>query len=346
MRSSTSSSNDRLPTGGWPRTWAVALLLALSPLAGWEAFWRASGYRPNVQAEDEAWVLAFRRIPNATTVVLGTSRIQAVLDPEPFREVLGGTAPVNLALPEGSPLPILEFLADSTSYARLLIVELLPLYAFDGNAGQSRQSVQLLARYRRMRSSPASLAEAYLRVYGMWFLVFRSPQLLPTRLITTLRTGGRPWPNGRHMRPNRFAPVAQRSLLAVRAWSRQTGLQGLTYPHTTRFGRPATDAEFATLTARIDRAVNRIIDRGGQVVLVNLAACGERGDIERARYPRARYWDRLAQQTRAIALTSEDYPSLSRFDCWDGSHIEAQDAPAYARALATIMREAGARPRL
>ena len=37
-----------------------------------------------VQAGDEAWVLSFARVKHATTVVLGTSRIQAALDAGPY----------------------------------------------------------------------------------------------------------------------------------------------------------------------------------------------------------------------------------------------------------------------
>lgn len=282
--------------------------------------------------------MALRNVPAATVVGLGTSRIQAVLDPEALRREIGGKPAIDLALPGNSPIPVLEYLADSIDFAGLVIVEILPLYAFDAEQTGARRATQLIQRYERDRVSPARLAENWLEVHLLRQFVFRTVQLLPARLVKTLRAGERPVPRVGRMRADRFFPIDQRPNLASRAWDSVSGFHGTTYPGVERPGRPANDAEYAALKGRILGAANRIIDRGGQVVLLYMAACGERRRIEERRYPRARYWDPLAQETQAIAIATEDYPELSRFACWDGSHIDAADAPAWATALGRLIK--------
>jgi len=339
VRSSTSSSNDRLPTGGWGRTWLTTALLVVGMLVGWEVFWRDRGFRPRVESVDESWVLSFRQVHDNSTVVAGTSRIQAALDPDAFRTALGVSRPINLSLPGNSPLPILEYLADSTEFRGLLLAEILPLFVFDATLRSEGRGRELIDRYHRDRVSPAALWEAWLRVHVLQHVVYRNPALLPARLVEELRAGRRPIPGSLAMRPDRFGPVYQREQTTWRKWDPVTGFHGMEYLIAERTGRPANDAEYRAITARIEHVVNAILARGGTVVLLYQPGCGPRQAIEERRFPRARYWDPLAQSTKAIAIAGADYPSLTRFDCFDGSHIDAADAPRYAGALASIIGE-------
>jgi hypothetical protein len=343
VRSSTSSSNDRLPRGGWGRTWVLTLALALVPLAGLEAWWRVHGFSSEVQSLDDAWVVNLYRLPRVTTVALGTSRIRAALDPDAYRSAAGGLPAINLALPGGSPIPVLEYLADSTGYAGTVIVELLPLTAFDSAQAGAAQFEKLLRQYARERVSPGKLSEAWLEVHALQHLVFREPQLLPVRLVTTLRQGGAIQPTIDRMRPDGFAPRDQRRLRSTQAWDPVMGFAGHNYRWMEGV-RPASEAQFARLSGRIDRASDRILRRGGTVVLLHMTACGERRDIEERLYPRARYWDVLARETHAIAIATEDFAELSHFDCFDGSHLDAADTPAFSKALGRLVRSRAGTP--
>jgi len=340
VRQSSSSSNDRLPRGGWVLTWALTALYVITPLAGLELWWRGHGFGPEVQAVDQAWIVNWHRLPRLTTIALGTSRIRAALDPVAFQHVAGGTRPVNFALPGSSPIPVLEYLADSTDYRGVVIVELLPLMAFEATQAASERVASLLERYAREHVSPGRLSENWLEVHLIRHLVFRAPQLLPVRLINTLSKGGVIQPTIGRMRPDGFAPRDQRSLRVTRAWDPVMGFAGHDYGWM-RAVHPSTDAEFAVLKDRINRASDRILARGGTVVLLFMAACGERLGIEERLYPRSRYWDVLARATNALAIATPDYPGLSRFECFDGSHLDAADAPAFATALARLVGQHG-----
>ncbi len=341
MRSSTSSSDERLPRGGWGRTWGLTLAAVLVVLGGLEIAERSLGYYPQVYAADESWILEFARIKRATTVVLGTSRIQAALEPDAYQQVMGGPAPVNLALPGGSPLPVLEYLADSTDYRGLVIAEILPLEAFDATQAGATRGLGLIRRYEHDRVSPASMSEDWLRVHFLQYFVFRSPELLPAETFKRWRTTGalRPKISVLHMRPDRFGPIYQQGLRgASLPWDAQRGFYTVNHHIAERSGRVPTSEELQALETRYNRAASAIQARGGKVAFVYLSACGSRLEVEERRYPRSVFWDVFARTTPAIAIASQDIPRLNGFDCYDGSHIDAADAPAYSRALATAIR--------
>jgi hypothetical protein len=264
--------------------------------------------------------------------VLGTSRIQAALDPQAYAAAAGGRPPVNLALPGTSPLPLLEYIADSTTFRGIVLVEILPLFTFDGSRRPEERVQELLARYETHRVSPAKLSEDWLHVHVLGQFVFRAPALLPARFALTLAEGNWPEPNRLKMRPDRFGPASPRGKPEA------STAPGERFPIPRRAGRPATSTEMAAFEARIERAVARIHARGGLVVLVYLAAWGERQEIEESRFPRATYWDPLASRTQAVTVATLDYPEFGTFRAEDSSHVDEGEAALYAAALGRIVR--------
>ncbi|HEY2806068.1 MAG TPA: hypothetical protein VGI92_09445 [Gemmatimonadales bacterium] len=339
MRSSTSSSDDRLPRGGWGRTWRLTLLGLVILLGGLELTWRIKGYYAQVYGADESWILSFAQLSHATSVALGTSRIQAALDPQAWQSVMGGKPPIDLALPGNAPLPILDYIADSTDYRGTVLVEVLPLDAFDARQQGAPRGRGLLDRYDRDRVSPASMSEAWLQVHLLRFFVFRSPELLPSEFFKRLGTGELMPDKGLlHLRTDRFGPIQQKKFIATNKWDPQRGFYEIGHAGAEHEGRVPTPEEFDALRGRYYRIARVIQGRGGRVVFLHLAGCGERGAIEARRYPRATFWDPFARQSPALALATEDFPELQHFACYDGSHIDATDAAAYSRALATVVK--------
>jgi hypothetical protein len=343
VRSSTSSSDERLPRGGWGRTWSLAALLVVLPLAGWEGFLRARGHYGQVHANNESWILQLHKLrrggeARTETAVLGTSRIQAALDPGVWREVMGGGTAVNLSRSGTSSVSILEYIADSTRFAGITLFELMPFYVFNADSNRVERGDELLARYETDRVSPARLSEAWLQVHLVRHVAFRSPQLLPPLLPRELAAGRFPAPGSLHLRPDRFGPVNQRQFLGKRAWDARRGFTDLTYRAVQTGGRAANPAEYEEIAGRLDRAAATIMARGGRVVFLYMGACGGRLEIEERRFPRHVYWDPFVARTRAATLTTLDYAELKDFDCWDGSHIEELDAPVFTRRLAEIVK--------
>jgi len=89
--------------------------------------------------------------------------------------------------------------------------------------------------------------------------------------------------------------------------------------------------------ARIESSVERYQRRGCRVVLVCLPCSGEVWAAEEQYTPKELYWDRFARGTAAETIHFRDHPSLSHFECPDGSHLDFADAGRFTRALAEIL---------
>ncbi len=188
--------------------------------------------------------------------------MQAALDPQAYAAQAGGRPPISLALPGSSPIPLLEYIADSTTFRGVVLMETLPLFAFDGSRRPEERARELIARFENHRVSPARLSEDWLQVYGLSHFVFRAPALLPARFAITIAGRSWPKPNRLQMRPDRFGPAS----VGGADPEASQGNAGENFPIARHSGRPATDAELAAFEARIERAVGQIQGRGGQVV--------------------------------------------------------------------------------
>jgi len=343
--SSTSSSSDRVPEQGSGRVWPVAMLVFLTALGVWEVNLRRAGFPAEVTRD--VWLIARAHAIEGVPVVVGSSRIQAALDLDVWVEELGGPRPAQLAIAGGRALGMLEHLADDQRVTGLVIVDALAFHTFDAS-GQSDASLpDLLVAYERFVASPAARFETYLRVWFTRLMVWRNPAASPGPVLRELRTGGRlPKPPESYLRADRYRPIDFVSALDTRGWSPEEGfLTGDRMLMAREFGTPATPAQTTGIIESLERAVERIRARGGEVVFITMPACGGRRPIEEARYPRREYWDRLASATSARSINTADYPALSDFPCYDRSHLDRTDAIVFTRNLIDVLFEGRGTPK-
>jgi hypothetical protein len=321
------------------RQLGLALVLAVTILGVWEGFWRAKGFLPR-HSLVPSWVVWRHRVEPTSTVVLGTSRVQAALDLDVW-ESATGARPIQLAVLGSTPLPALDDLAEDSEFRGLVLVDLLPLHAFD--ALGSRANVEAaLDEYEASLVSPSRRTEAVLRFLVSSAFVFRDAVLSPPGVLTRARRGERAIPNPAIFRSDRFTRFDYTGRSFLRRVPRAE--TPANYEAARRRGRPADDAQYEVIVQRLEAAVETIQSRGGRVVFIALPACGTRKEIEEERYPRARYWDPLAARTTAIAIHADDYPQLLDFDCYDGSHMDMRDAAVFTRRLAGIVSSGSATP--
>jgi len=84
----------------------------------------------------------------------------------------------------------------------------------------------------------------------------------------------------------------------------------------------------------VELMVQRIRQRGGQVVFVRYPTTGEHYEMDVKAYPKKLYWDHFASKTSAVTIHFADVPSLRGFDCPDTAHLDYRDAPRFTLALA------------
>ncbi|MFQ5705459.1 MAG: hypothetical protein ACE5HT_15755 [Gemmatimonadales bacterium] len=334
MPSSISSSNQRLPDVDWGRVWLGALALSVACLGAWEWTLRSHGFVPSVEDDLQAWSVNRDRLDHDGTVLLGSSRAMADLDPQGWARVVGGRVPIQLAITSGAALPMLEHFAEDRSFVGTALVDFVPRIEFDARNLGSRAEGYLLS-YDLYRSKPSEYTEANLQ-YLVPLVAWRSPAVAPEKLLKRiagrLSNGGNithflPEPPYSHLRKDRFRPQDFSKTDANTRFQRQ-------YEFISTQGHPTSQAQTTEILQRIETAVTAIQSRGGRVVIAQLPRCGAIRRVEEERYPKRVYWDRLASNTSALTIDTETIPAVAQLTCPDGSHLDMHDAEEFTRILA------------
>jgi hypothetical protein len=327
-----------VPPGRWSGTWVLALLITVALLGSWEVAGRRAGFVPSITDDVQAWTVMRGRVSDGSTVVIGTSRAQADLDLRVWADEVGGASPVNLTIAGGSVLPVLDELADIETFRGLVVADIIPRIEFDATRHREELTAPYLSAYEDVRRSPARYAEAHLRS-AMPGMVFKNNGLSPRRVIGSVVAvvrGFRP-PELLLPTPPYFSIRGDRYMSLDFSDVELAERVDMLIEHITQRGHPAVGSEVDDVLARVERAVRRIEDRGGRVVLVHFPHCGAIEELEERTYPRPQYWDRLESLGVGETIYTADRPSLGGFDCPDGSHLDTRDSAEFTRALVRIV---------
>jgi hypothetical protein len=332
VHSSTSTSEDRLPDGPWIRTWLLALLLAGGTLGGYEAFWRARGFVPSVHDDARLWSLARSRLHDndpQQIVLIGASRSQLGIDTRTLAEELGESEPIQLSVQGSSCLPVLRHLSEEESFQGIVVCDVNPWSFYRGM--NTEQGVQAEYVHQFHERTGLWWAEAELLAWVQSRLVLRLPVLAPANLWAGLWKGQGPVPDFQTVLPDRCiqADYSRADPDLPQRLRRQRERAVILPPSPDRWAR---DLDM------LRDMVQRIQDRGGQVVFVVMPTSGDVRDFEERHWPRRRFWDVLAARVPAETIHFADYPSLSRFRCAEGSHLDYRDAAPFTRELAVILK--------
>src|SRR3989339_904012 len=325
-----SNSDTRMRSGNLGKTWLFALLIVVGVLGAWEGFWRAQGFRPSIEDDMPLWHLARSRVSKETRIVfVGSSRIQLGLHPDVFTEETG-MVPVNLSIDGNPPYPVLKDLAHDPDFSGLVICSILPRWLAEKTTEDDRASKWVRKYYTR---TPLSGIDARLSLWVQRTFVSRYPGLGPEKLEKQFQKGDRPRPAYAPMRPDRFrearfTPENIPKMLASRIKLERGAMENT---------EQISPREFQERLASLDADVQKIRQRGGDVVFIRMPSSGVIRDLEAAAWPRERYWDVLAGSVSATAIHFEDYDGLRDFQCADGSHLDVDQAREFTLQLLKLL---------
>jgi hypothetical protein len=86
----------------------------------------------------------------------------------------------------------------------------------------------------------------------------------------------------------------------------------------------------------LNASLNRIIGRGGEVIVVRFPSSGRIWETDQIRYPKDVYWDRLAEIVDARTIHFADHPGLTGFDLPDGVHLDERETASFTATLAKL----------
>jgi len=332
-----------IPVQPWGRILALALVLFLLLMAGWEAWWRAYGVQPGYRNSNGQWAQQRRRIDNGEgnkTVLLGASRV--LFDVQlPVWEKITGERPIQLAMEGTSPVPMLEDLAADPEFTGRLLVGVAPDVFFSGFAYRG----EVVPYFHKQGPSQRSGNWLSMHLLEPYFAFYDHDFALD---VVVQRQD---WPQ----RPGRPTSMRVRKLSMSEAdrnthmwskvendpeyrdlcraiWAQDFGgpLPGMEKPADKR---RLIDGEIAKAAA----AIRTLRARGVLIVFVRPPSSGEYYAYEQKYLPRAETWDLLLQRTGAPGIHFEDYPQLQGYELPEWSHMSASEARRYTAALAPLV---------
>jgi hypothetical protein len=102
---------------------------------------------------------------------------------------------------------------------------------------------------------------------------------------------------------------------------------------------PASGGKLDTMLAIVKTAVDKIKERGGQVLFVRTPSSGPFKMGENKVFPREKYWDRILAVTGCPGIHYADYPAIDHFICPENSHLSLSDAKLFTINFIKILSE-------
>ena len=356
MPSSTSSFERQVPSGSWSRAFLIAAVLTVVAVGAWEVYWRGEGYAPTLNDTRDLWAANRARIRDADPdqiVIIGSSRVLFDLDLSVFAAYFKTERPIQLAIPGGAPVPVLEHLANDESFQGTVLCGVVPPLYFVPEGFPIEWAEAAIRRYENW--SPSQRTGNFLGIQLQKRLAFLQQEDLPLNLL--LRS--LPIPNREAAKPNlppelppyfqwveedrqtwMWEACAFGSPLAIRIQNIWKPLFTPPSPPPGVTPEEAKEHYMAAMEATLERtrsSVEKIRQRGGQVVFIRAPSTDWVRDIENDTAPREGFWERILSVSDAPGIHFEDHPELAGFGCPEWSHLAAEDATRYTKNLMPIL---------
>ena len=328
----SADSTTRVPGSEWGRTWTLVLVLAIAGLAAIELGYRHGGIRATVVDNHDLWSYQRSRVygpPGQVVALLGSSQMQLGFSTEWFRNRLPRYEPVQLAVDGTHPFATLRDLAHDPGFRGIVIVDV-------SIWGLSRGARESQASYSRHFHQTSTLDRRLNRAMSAWLeerLALRAPGV---DLLRVLRTRRLPDPFYVVTKADR-SRQADYTMIEIDA-HRADRIRQTREAHR---GAPIPPERWLAEALEVEPLIERIEQRGGRVAFVVFPSTGERRDIYESAYPRARYWDRFADRTRAVTLHFLDVPELAALPCPDTIHLDQRDADRFTALLTRELERRG-----
>ena len=339
MASSTSNSSHRLGAWVWIRTYLFGLLVAALLIGGWEGYWRARGLTPHVGNNFEIWAAkldaGLRAGPDAI-IFTGSSRIMAAIHFPTLRAERPDRVLAQVGTSGGSPVTVLRYLAEETTWNGCVVVEVSPGALFipfaeaeQGSAEWMRRFTQRLREQSRIPEPAYEALEFEFELYLKENLVTFGGRTHPTSVLRSL-VSGVPIEEPFYWLTRDRTEIIDYTDLDVESFRKSRVAQYST--------EAMTKSEFAAMLVEpVHGWVREIEARGGRVVLLRLPAQGELLRLENERFPNPDYWNVLVERAGALAIDGNASPVLSAFQMTDWEHIDREEAPRFTQRLLEIL---------
>jgi hypothetical protein len=328
---------SRAPCLRWRRVILLALAFSACSVGALELNLRGHGYLPNVSGSMDLWHFWRQRVYRSdgkVVVFLGSSRIAADISIETLECLLPGYRFVQLGISgTESPIGLLADLADDPRFTGIVVCEvdtpLLERSSWDGH--------RVCRQYRPARA--ATYADTIARGWLCDTFVAVQNNVGIRSVLARLCYGLR----------NERAPHVRRRFSRECQWdfSEVADIEQLARRNTEEMHRSYMSHRFPEWNSlredikQIDTNVQRLKNRGGNVVFLRLPSSGVRWHLEEEFHAKHANWDRLVAMTSAVCIHFRDVADMRRFRCPDECHLDYRDSIALTRILVRVLVDRG-----
>lgn len=339
--------NRHVPDLPWGRTLIVMAVFSILTLGAWEIKVRSMMYGPSINDTPGLWAIAMNGLKkdadNNPIAIVGASRIRFDLDHDILSEAFDDRPVYNLSMNGSVAPPVLNILAEDESFKGTVLLGYTPGLFWTPGGPNIDRTMKFVEPYGKQ--TPAAKIGQFLVLGPESILAFLQKddlalgKLLETNIPLKNRDGV--------MVPPREPPYLARVAIDRQEymWERletdpafQKEIQGI-WQVLFSFGKPLPPDLLAKLRAGVVADIQKIKDRGGEVILVRFPSTGWIRDYENEVNPREIYWEPLLEEADVLGIHFEDYEELSGFECPEWSHLTREDAQEFSRRLMPILQD-------
>jgi len=359
-----------LPEQPWGRLALIVLIVVAVATAGWEMYWRGQGYEPSYDATDSSWAEFRAKAQTAGpeyTIITGSSRALFDIDLPTWRAETGNRPVIQLAKEGSAPLPIVRDLIENTDFAGTLVVSVAPGLFFFKNSMHDGDAERLVKYYQNW--SPAQKMEHWANLLmEPAFAFVEKGELNLGNLVLEMELPNRPaYLAGYDRVPKLSNDTRERQ---AKMWSKVVTdtayaqrVRGIWLGFSSRTGplmRPAdyaakkgdaiagkfmpmppplqvSPAERDSFFMEIKSWADKLRKRGGRMVFICPPSMGMLYILDEKEFPRKETWDLMLEKTGVRGIHFEDHPELQGFELPEWSHLRAEHAPPFTKALVRLM---------
>lgn len=344
MRSSTSSSNTRIPAISYKKEWGYIALLFVGLIISMECYYRQAGHKPSLTDSSHLWGIHRTNVYTSPEgndgkriVIIGGSRAQLGLVPATLEQAFPGNKVIQLAIDATPGYGVAEDLCNDPEFDGVILYSATADNVFPGDA--SRKDHKYTNSYHQVFKKNSGIEKkvnCYIGTFLQERLVVLSSNLSIKPLLINFSKSNQLKPSYTNMSFNRSRPAHYHSLLSQAGRDKQkrmriSGRKQTIYP----LNVETFDKHIHT---NLSDLYSRLRSRGGELILIRMPTTDGYWDIDEEAVPKKKFWDQITDATGIPTIHFRDYPELMEFDCPDASHLDWSDAPKFTQKLSKILK--------
>lgn len=338
---------------------AVAGVLVILMLTGWELHWRKQGYPTDPNNDKHIWAHHRNKAEKLTSddvVIIGSSRVLFDFQLDVWEEVTG-KRPLQLAAAGASPIPVLKDIVENSSFNGTLVIGVTPPLFF-GPLDEHYMSNERITNWVNFyhKRTYADQFNYLLTRYPQNNLAFlcasEEPHYTELDLKTRLEVmfpfpprvpGPPPFPELGTLDNDRNCRMLDKVVTDSSYSAEITGFWSFVMsPPPDMIPTPEQAAAgWQAVIGVVSGLIKQFEDRGGNVILVRCPSQDKFRFVEGMAFPREQCWNKLVETTGCESYHFEDYDFMNAYKLPEWSHLSAPDAEVFTRAVVSRMKEDG-----